>query len=42
MFDLASMIAPASRIFLTMKASLAETEPFKDSDPAEVGISFVS
>src|SRR5262249_54039982 len=42
MFDLASMSGPASRSLRTWKASRGGTDPFNDSDPAEVGMLTVS
>ena len=37
-----SMMAPASRSFRIWKASRGGIEPFRESDPAEVGMSTVS
>ncbi len=42
MFDLASTIAPASRMRRTMKASCCGTMPESDNEPAVVGRSRVS
>ncbi len=42
MFDLASTMAPASRIARTWKASSGGIEPASDAEPAVVGRSWVS
>jgi hypothetical protein len=42
MFDLASTIPPASRIFLTMNASSGGCELASEREPAVVGRSYVS